>query len=79
MPPLTLPFAAFLVAGLIFAYLDGVTDSANIVAPLISSRAFPRRQALIMTAVALLIAPFLFGVTIARTFGAGVIQPEGVT
>ena len=79
MPPLNLPFVFFLTAGLLFAYLNGVTDSANIVAPLISSRAFPRRRALVMTAVAVLVAPFIFGVAVARTFGTGVITPGGVT
>lgn len=79
MPPLNLPFLVFLAAGLLFAYLNGATDSANIVAPLISSRAFPRRQALLMTAVAVVVAPFIFGVAVARTFGTGVIMPASVT
>ena len=79
MPPLTLPFVLFLAAGLLFAYLNGVTDSANIVAPLITARAFPRRRSLIMTALAVVVAPFLFGVAVAETFGAGVLVPDTVT
>jgi PiT family inorganic phosphate transporter len=79
MPPLSLPFIVFAAAGLVFAYLNGVTDSANIVAPLITSRAFPRQRALIMTSAAVVIAPFVFGVAVARTFGSGVILPGSVT
>jgi PiT family inorganic phosphate transporter len=79
MPPLSLPFIIFAGAVLLFAYLDGMTDSANIVAPLITARAFPRQRALIMTAVAVVMAPFVFGVAVARTFGSGVIVPGSVT
>ena len=79
MPPLTLPFAVFLAAGLLFAYLNGVTDSANIVAPLITARAISKRRALLMTALAVVVAPFIFGVAVARTFGSGVILPSSVT
>jgi PiT family inorganic phosphate transporter len=79
MPPLTWPFVVFLAAGLFFAYLNGVTDSANIVAPLITARAFPRRRALLVTAIAAMAAPFIFGVAVAEAFGAGVLLPGGVT
>ncbi len=79
MPPLTLPFAIFLGASLLFAYLDGVTDSANVVAPVVAARATSRRRALIMTAVAAVVAPLIFGVAVARTFGTGLLEPAGVS
>ncbi len=79
MPPLTLPFALFLAAALLFAYLDGVTDSANVVAPVVAARAISRRRALIMTALAPIVAPLIFGVAIAETFGTGLLAPAGVS
>jgi PiT family inorganic phosphate transporter len=77
--PATPAFVAIAITSLFFAYLSGVTDSANIVAPVISSRAVQRRRALLLTAAATVIAPFIFGVAVARAFGAGVLLPQGVS
>ncbi|MCP4500971.1 MAG: inorganic phosphate transporter, partial [Deltaproteobacteria bacterium] len=41
-------------------------DSSNIVATMISSRAFNPRTALTMTAIAEFLGPFLFGVAVAK-------------
>ncbi len=79
MPSLSLSFLLFVIASLFYAYLNGVTDSANIVAPVVSSRAISRRQAALMTALAVLVAPFIFGVAVARTFGAGILAPAMAT
>ena len=72
-------FLLFLASVLIFGYLTGVTDSANVVAPIISSRALSPRRALVLTVIATCLAPFIFGLAVARTFGAGVIIPQSVT
>jgi len=77
--PASPAFVAIAITSLIFAYLSGVTDSANIVAPVISARALRRRRALLMTSAAVAAAPFLFGVSVARAFGAGVLLPQGVS
>lgn len=77
--PLTPAFLVLLLVALLFAYLNGVTDSANIVAPVISSRAIAPRRALVLTAAAALIAPFIFGVAVARAFGAGILVPDSVS
>jgi inorganic phosphate transporter, PiT family len=79
MPPLSFPFLLLLLASLLFAYLDGISDSANVVAPVISVRALSARRALVITTIAVTVAPFIFGVAVARTFGAGIISPQGVT
>ena len=47
---------------LIFDFLNGVHDSSNVVATMISSRAFSPRMALGVTAVANFLGPFIFGV-----------------
>ena len=64
---------------LLFDFLNGVHDSSNIVATMISSRAFRPRAALMMTAVAEFLGPFLFGVAVARTIGDEVAQSSALT
>jgi PiT family inorganic phosphate transporter len=72
-------FAAMIAAALLFAYLTGVTDSANIVAPVISTRAVPPRRAVLLAAAACFVAPFIFGLAVARAFGAGVLMPSSAS
>jgi len=64
---------------LVFDFLNGVHDSSNIVATMISSRAVSPRVALIMTACAELAGPFLFGVAVATTIGSEVVDPAAIT
>jgi PiT family inorganic phosphate transporter len=64
---------------LIFDFLNGMRDASNIVATMISSRAFGPRTALGLAAVAEFLGPFLFGVTVARTIGAEIVQSEALT
>ena len=54
---------------LLFDFLNGIHDSSNIVATMISSRAFRPQMALTMTAIAEFLGPFLFGVAVAKTIG----------
>jgi inorganic phosphate transporter, PiT family len=64
---------------LLFDFLNGFHDASNIVATVISSRALRPRVALWMTAAAEFVAPFLFGVAVATTVGAGLVLPTAVT
>ena len=57
-----------------FEFLNGARDSSNIVATMISSRAFSPQSALGLTAAAEFIAPFIFGTVVARTIGGGIAQ-----
>ncbi|MDE3088310.1 MAG: inorganic phosphate transporter [Chloroflexota bacterium] len=69
------PTLALLVAlALVFDFLNGFHDSSNIVATMIFSRALSPRQALLLTAVAEFIGPFLFGVAVATTLGNEVLN-----
>ncbi len=71
---------AFLVAlALVFDFLNGFHDSANVVATMISSRAMSPRAALLIAASANCVGPFLFGVAVAKTVGKEVAAPENVT
>ena len=64
---------------LIFDFLNGFHDSANVVATMISSRAMTPRAALFIAAAANFIGPFLFGVAVAETVGNAVVKAESVT
>jgi PiT family inorganic phosphate transporter len=64
---------------LIFDLLNGIHDSSNIVATMISSRALRPQTALAMTAVAEFSGPFLFGVAVAKTIGSEVVQTGSIT
>jgi len=65
----------FVIAlALLFEFLNGMRDASNIVATMIYSRAFHPRAALLLTAVAEFIGPFLFGVVVARTIGDGIVD-----
>ncbi len=64
---------------LLFGFLNGMRDSSNIVATMISSRAFSPRTALTITALAEFFGPFLFGVVVARTIGNDVVDASVLT
>jgi PiT family inorganic phosphate transporter len=65
-----------IVLAVIFDFLNGVHDSSNIVATMISSRAIRPRTALTMTAVAEFCGPFIFGVAVANTIGNEIVSSE---
>ena len=56
-----------------FSFMNGVHDSRNVVATMISSRAYPTRVALGVTALAEFFGPFIFGVAVAQTIGRGIV------
>jgi len=70
---------ALIGLALVFDFLNGIHDSSNIVATMISSRAFSPRAALGLAAAAEFSAPFLFGVAVARTIGADIVEPATIS
>jgi len=76
-----MPFLLMLIIAiaLVFDFLNGMHDSSNIVATMISSRAMSPRYALIMTAIAEFSGPFLFGVAVATTIGSEVVDPTAIS
>ncbi len=68
-----------IAAALLFDFLNGFNDSSSLVATVIASRAMSPRRALMITAVAEFIGPFLFGLAVANTVGRGLIAPDAVT
>lgn len=78
MTPLIL-LIALLILAVLFDFLNGFHDSANVVATMIASHAMSARGALLLAAAANLAGPFLLGVAVAHTIGAEVIQPSAMT
>jgi PiT family inorganic phosphate transporter len=76
MPPIII---LLIVLAVFFDFLNGIHDSSNIVATMISSRAFRPQTALGVTAVAEFLGPFLFGVAVAKTIGDEVVRLEAIT
>ena len=74
----TLPLVALVALALAFSLLNGYRDSSNIVATMISSRAFPPTVALAVTALAEFAGPFIFGVAVAKTIGNDLVAPGAV-
>jgi PiT family inorganic phosphate transporter len=69
----------FILTALLFDFLNGFHDSANVVATVIASRAMSPRVALTISALTNFIGPFLFGVAVATTIGTEVVTEEAVT
>lgn len=67
-----------ILLALMFDFLNGIHDSSNIVATMISSRSFSPRTALAITAVAGFLGPFLFGVAVAETIGHDIVDSASV-
>ncbi|MBN1960964.1 MAG: inorganic phosphate transporter [Deltaproteobacteria bacterium] len=63
-----------IVISLIFDFLNGFNDSANIVSSMIASRALSPRQALGIIAIAEFCGPFLLGVAVATTLGKELLK-----
>ena len=64
---------------LIFDFLNGVHGSSNIVATVVTSRAFRPLIALLIIGAAEFIGPFLFGVAVAKTVGAQIVDTRVIT
>ncbi len=74
-----LPFLALVLAALLFDFLIGFNDSSNVIAAMIASGAMEPVPALWLAALGEFAGPFLFGVAVATTIGAGIISPASVT
>ena len=67
------------ILALVFDFLNGFNDSANVVATMISSRAMSPRAALTIAAISNFIGPLVFGVAVAETVGKDVADPRSIT
>jgi len=76
---MTLLIVIVIVLALVFDFLNGIHDSSNVVATMISSRAISPRFALAMTAVANFFGPFIFGVAVANTIGHEIVAADTIS
>lgn len=64
---------------LIFAFINGSRDGSSIMAGVISSHALPPRMARNLCGLAELIAPFLFGIAVAKTVTTGLVDSQTIS
>ncbi len=82
MKPMALPMVTLgilVTTALLYAFLNGLHDGANTVATVIMSRAMSPRSALWMVGLAEFAGPLVFGVAVAKTIGAGTVNPQAIT
>ncbi|MGD0610702.1 MAG: inorganic phosphate transporter [Anaerolineales bacterium] len=75
---MTAVLIAVIVLGVAFSFLNGVHDSSNVVATMISSRAFSPPVALGVTAVANFFGPIVLGVAVADTIGNQIVASKSI-
>jgi PiT family inorganic phosphate transporter len=71
--------AVIIIAALIFDYINGFHDAANSIATVVSTRVLSPAQAVAWAAFFNFAAAFSFGTAVAKTVGAGMIDPAYVT
>ena len=76
---MTTTMIVLIVLALGFDFLNGIHDSSNIVATMISSRALSPRWALTITAIAEFAGPFIFGTAVAKTIGDEIVLPGTIS
>lgn len=79
MSSFSLEVILLILIALIFGFYNGLHDSSNVVATVISTRAMRPRLALWMAALANGVGPLLFGVAVAETIGHEVVAERAVT
>ncbi|MGE5098168.1 MAG: anion permease [Betaproteobacteria bacterium] len=72
-------FGLLLAMAVVYDFVNGFQDSANIVATMIASQAMSARGALLFAAAGALAGPFVIGIAVARTVGSEVVSPQAVT
>jgi len=75
---MTIYVIVVIALSLIFDFLNGIHDSSNVVATMISSRAFSPKVALGVTAIANFFGPFIFGVAVAETIGHEIVAADSI-
>jgi len=68
-----------IITALVFDFVNGFNDAANSVATVIGTRVLKPLHAVLLSAVANFVGPFVFGVAVAATIAKGIISPEDIT
>jgi PiT family inorganic phosphate transporter len=75
----TLFIAVIIIIALVFDYTNGMHDAANSISTIVSTRVLKPQQAVIWAAFFNFIAFLVFGTTVAKTIGQGMIDVNTVT
>ncbi len=67
------------ILAIVFDFLNGFHDAANVVATMIASRSMTPEAALFIAASCEFIGPFLFGTAVAKTMGKGIVDASVIT
>jgi PiT family inorganic phosphate transporter len=73
------PLGLIIVVALVFDYINGFHDAANSIATVVSTRVLSPTQAVMMAAFFNFIAIMIFGTTVAKTVGSGMVDLSVVT
>ena len=76
---MTIELLLVIALALTFDFLNGMRDVSNVVATMISSRAFSPQTALSIASISEFIGPFLFGTVVARTIADQVVDSNVLT
>lgn len=68
-----------IIIALIFDFVNGFNDAANSVATVIGTRVLKPLHAVVMSAAANFIGPFVFGVAVSLTIAKGIVSPDDIT
>jgi inorganic phosphate transporter, PiT family len=75
----TLFIAVIIVIALVFDYTNGMHDAANSISTVVSTRVLKPQQAVVWAAFFNFVAFLIFGTTVAKTIGKGMIDVDTVT
>ena len=73
------PLGLIIIVALVFDYINGFHDAANSIATVVSTRVLTPLQAVGMAAFFNFIAVLVFGTTVAKTVGSGMVELSAVT
>jgi PiT family inorganic phosphate transporter len=79
MDPATLTLWALIAVALVFDFLNGLHDAANSIATIVSTRVLKPRYAVAWAAFFNFVAFLFFGLSVAKTIGAGIVDVAEVT
>src|SRR5512140_3184688 len=79
MDPNLLTVGGLVLVALAFDYINGFHDAANSIATVVSTRVLSPGKAVIWAAVFNFVAALVFGVAVAKTIGAGMVDVRVVT
>jgi PiT family inorganic phosphate transporter len=72
----SLALIILIVVVIVYDYINGMNDSGNIVAAMVSSRSMSLGSALFLAAVFEFVGPFIVGTAVAKTIGSGLVDPS---